>query len=323
MYALVAHNAPFPMPPSTIVITPDGSEIYLCDESGGRIRRFGSSTGKNELPSIDVGGHPHRMLVGPRSGNIYVLDSQGSRVVVINPRTEEITYALTYVGHVSNSFALTPDERKLYISNEQPSPQATVTVVNLRRPDHQVHYIEGFNCPEGLAIVPDGSKLYVSTQCGAQHDPILVVDSQTDQIKKTIGDFAVGTADLAVANRGKRVYVSRGMSTPEDKDGNILNVPAQISAIDTVRDEKVESEKLATGNAFAVTPDSKFLLFANGTSIEIVNTETRATRSITVGLPIAGIAVGKPNRNSSTLVCYAWCPDRNFIFFTGLTGLLP
>jgi DNA-binding beta-propeller fold protein YncE len=323
-YVLIVHHPPFPTPPSSIVIRPDGSEVYVVDETKGRIRRFEASTGKNELPSIDVGGHPRRILIGPRSGNLYVLDSQSSRITIIDPNSQKVLKTFSYVGRVSNSFILTPDERKLYISNEQPSPQATITVVDLTKPDHPAHSIEGFNCPEGLAIVPDGSKVYVSTQCGGQLDPVLVINTQTDDITKRLVGFAVGTADVAVAKGGRRVYVSRDRSATRDATGHVIAVPAQISSIDTVTDEKVEAETLLiAGSAFAVSPDGKFLFFANGPAIEILNTETRASRNVLVNARIAGIAVGKQGKTGSNLICYAWCPDRNWIFFTGLSGLLP
>jgi sugar lactone lactonase YvrE len=324
LYVLVVPRSSFPMPPSAMIITPDGLEIYIADEKRGQIRRFGSATGKNELTSIDVGGHPRRMLIGPRSHNIYVLDSEGPRITVINPKTEEILYYVTYAGHVSNSFAITPDERKLYISNEQPSPQATITVVDLAKPSHPTHSITGFNCPEGLAITPDGSKVYVSTQCGAGHDPLFVIDTKTDHVKKVLADFAVGTADLAVARGGERVYVSRAHNMTVDRNRHVSDEPEQISVVDTTRDEKVDAEKIQTSSgAFTVSPDGKFLFFVDGSTIEIVNTQTAARRSVSVGAPIAALAVGEPKTGGSNLVCYAWCPEVNWIFFTGLTGLLP
>jgi DNA-binding beta-propeller fold protein YncE len=323
-YIAFVFRPPFPLPPSGVVLKPDGSEIFIADARIGKVRRFDAATGKIELTPIDLGGHPNRMLIGPRSGNLYVLDSEGPKITVVDSKKLTVLYDLSYSGHRSNSFAITPDERKLYISNEQPSPQATLTVVDLAKDTHKTHSIPGFNCPEGLAIIPDGSKVYVSTQCGAGHDPLFVIDTKRDHVKKALADFAVGTADIAVARGGERVYVSRAHNTTVDRNRHVSDESEQISVIDTARDEKVEAEKIQTASgAFTVSPDGKFLFFIDGSTIEIVNTETRARGSVSVGASIAALAVGESKTGGSNLVCYAWCPEANWIFFTGLTGLLP
>src|SRR5207245_344955 len=168
----------------------------------GKIVRVTTKTGMDLLDVIDVGGTPDRMLVGPRSHRVYVLDTQNAKVTVVNP-DHSVREVISSHGKISTAIALTPDERKLYISNQQPSPDATIEVVDLTKQPHPWHSIHGFNCPMGLGILPDGSKLYVATQCGSGHDPVVVVDTRTDKIVRTIQDFVIGS-EVVVAGKSPR-----------------------------------------------------------------------------------------------------------------------
>lgn len=324
-YVLWTKHPQFAAPASAVLLTPDGSELYVITPDSrkfGKIVRFDTTTGKELLGVIDVGGTPDRMLAGPRSGYVYVLDVQRALVTIVNPN-HSIREVISSHGKISVSIVLTPDERKLYISNQQPSPHATITVIDLVKKEHPVHPIDGFNCPMGLGILPDGSKLYVATQCGSGHDPVFVVNARTDKIVHTIQDFAVGS-EVAVAGKSLRVYVSRSSVFRLDQNGNAIEEPARISAIDAAKDESVDAETINDGgSALTVSPDGQYLFFSTTTSIEILNTETQKRRSLCVGCAATGIAVGRPDRSSSSLVLYALLSEKNHIFFTGLDGLLP
>ncbi|MDO8208401.1 MAG: YncE family protein [Gallionella sp.] len=325
-YVLCTKHPQFTASASAVLITPDGSELYVItqdSQKSGKVVRFDATTGKEKLGVIDVGGTPDRMLAGPRSGYVYVLDVQNARVTVLNPN-HSIREVIQSRGKISTSMVITPDERKLYISNQQPSPHATITVIDLVKKEHPAHPIDGFNCPMGLGILPDGSKLYVATQCGSGHDPVFVVDTRTDKIVHSIQDFAVG-GEVAVAGTNLRVYVSRSNFFRLDRmNKNRIEEPARISAIDPARDESVNAETINDGgSALTVSPDGQYFFFSTSTSIEILNTETQKRSSIGVGSAATGIAVGRPDLSSSSLVLYAWLPEQNRIFFTGLDGLLP
>ena len=322
---LCTEHPQFAASASAVLITPDGSELYVItqdSQKSGKIVRVDVTTGKETLGVIDVGGTPDRMLAGPRSGYVYVLDVQRALVTVVNPN-HSIREVISSRGKIATSMVLTPDERKLYISNQQPSPHATITVIDLVKKEHPAHSIDGFNCPMGLGMLPDGSKLYVATQCGSGHDPVFVVNTRTDKIVHVIQDFAVGS-EVAVAGKNLRVYVARSNFFRLDRNGNRIEEPARISAIDPARDESVDAETINDGGSMlTVSPDGRYFFFSTSTSIEILNTETQKRSSIGVGCAATGIAIGRPNRNSSSLVLYAWLPEQNRIFFTGLDGLLP
>jgi DNA-binding beta-propeller fold protein YncE len=305
--------------PSPIFIAAGGSELYvITDESraAGKIVRLDLSTGKRRLGVIDVGGTPDRMLRGPRSGDTYVLDVQRAIVTVLKP-DGSVRNIFASRGKLATSIALTPDERKLFISNQQPSPLATLTVVDLSKKEHPVASIPGFNCPMGLGILPDGSKLYAASQCGGGFDPVFVVNTHSDTIAKRIPGFAVG-GEVAVGL--DRVFIGRGG-------------PSRISTIDPARDVSVPSEELAKGgNALTVSSDGKYLFYSTSNTIEVVNVKTYKSLSVPTGYMATGIAIGADRRgDEGNLSLYALLPERKDpvsgekepVFFTGLSGLLP
>jgi sugar lactone lactonase YvrE len=324
-YVLSTETPYFAAPAGPVLVTFDGSEVYLITQESqkrGKILHFDTATGKNSERPIDIGGTPDRMLEGSHSHSIYVLDVQNARVTVVNPN-HSIREIISSRGQIATSIALTPDERKLYISNQQPSPRATITVVDLTKKDRPSRSIGGLNCPMGIGILPDGSKLYVASQCGSGEDPVFVINTREDEKIRAIKGFAVG-GELAVAGKSPRIYVSRSNFVSLDMNKNPMPEPARISVIDPTTDESVPAETIAGGgSALTVSPDGQYFFFSTSTSIEILNTKTRATHSIALNCAAAGIAVGSPDGKASSLVLYAWLPEQNRLFFTGLDGLLP
>ncbi|MGH8092263.1 MAG: YncE family protein [Chthoniobacterales bacterium] len=324
-YLLRIEQPYFAAPASPVLITFDGSEVYYITQQSqkhGKILHFDTSTGKDFERPIDVGGRPDRMLEGSHSHCIYVLDTENAKVTVLNPN-HSMREIISSRGQIASSIALTPDERKLYISNQQPSPHATITVIDLTKKDRPWHSIGGLNCPMGIGILPDGSKLYVASQCGSGEDPVFVIDAREDKGIRAIKGFATGS-ELAVAGRSPEIYVSRSDFTSLDENDNPVRESPRISVIDPATDKSINAETIdGGGSALTVSPDGQYFFFSTSKSIKILNTKTRATHRIFLSCAAAGIAVGAPNRKTSSFVLYAWLPDQDRIFFTGLDGLLP
>jgi DNA-binding beta-propeller fold protein YncE len=230
-YLILVPKLPFPAPPSAVAISKDGREIYVAFEDGeihGKLLIFDAETGKGGRGAVDIGGKPHRMIVG-KDGRVFVVDDSQDSVSVVDPvsRTVVETFSV-HPFHLPHTLVLSPDERKLYIAVAEPTPQGVIKVIDLdKSKGYPSHSIEGVNCPEGMAISQDGGKVYVASQCGAGQDPVFAIDTKTE-IVKPIPGFAVGL-DLAIARKGKRLYVARGGFSRRDPDsGVIVPVPARL-----------------------------------------------------------------------------------------------
>ena len=324
LYMLLAEVPQYLPPPSAILLIPERGEVLVSTEESrkaGKLLRFDATTGKQQLGVIDVGGSPDLMLYGRRSRNVYVLDVMAATVTVLKP-DYNVKERLPSTGKVATSMAITPDERKLYISNQQPSPNATITVVDLKSKQATAHSIRGLNCPMGLAMVPDGSRLYVASQCGAGRDPVFVIDTGNDRIEKAMPDFAVGGVDIAAAGKRPWIYVARGGFPRRTSAGTVVDERAQVSVIDGVTEERIAQKTIPlAATAMTTSPDGRYLFFAHADGIEIVDAETGSQARIDLGSAPSAISVN--SQDGASLTLYAWIPEEHRIFFTGLAGLLP
>jgi len=65
-YLVIAHRNPFPVPPSAVAFSPDGTQVYVADEDNRKLLVYDAQTGKNAIKRVGIGGRPHRIVVGPR-----------------------------------------------------------------------------------------------------------------------------------------------------------------------------------------------------------------------------------------------------------------
>ena len=225
-------------------------------------------------------------------------------------------------GSTPQAIAITPNERKLYVANQQPAPEGTISVIDLD--NGQTKLISGVNCPQALAITPDGTFLYVITQCGAGEDPVFVIDTRTDTkiVNKTIPGLAVGST-AAITSSGDKLFVGRvGFYTRDLSTGRILSVPDQISIINT-KTNKLEASRPITAYLFGTTPDGNYLIAGDGPRLHFIDTKTYTiVKTLQFDTAPGGVAVTW-TKDKAGLLCYVWLPEENRLFFASLTGVLP
>jgi DNA-binding beta-propeller fold protein YncE len=162
--------------------------------------------------------------------------------------------------------AVSPDERKAYVTNEQPAPYGTISVIDI---DTEVvsHTISGVNCPKDLALSRDGKRIYVTTECGGGHDPLLVIETDTDKVIATIPDVEIGRAP-AVSPDGKRLFVAR---LSQDR---LATKKFLLTVFSTV-DEKILNETSFDEeiDAIAVSPDGRYLFVGTGPSVRVLSAQ--------------------------------------------------
>jgi hypothetical protein len=264
-------------------------------------------------------GHPLMMAIAPERNEIYVTveGGQTGTVVVLDINQLGGTEKnIILVGKKPRWISITPDERKAYVSNQEPIPQGSISVIDLSL-QKVIKTIKGVNCPEGSVISPDGKRLYVSSQCAAERDPLFIIDTATDEIISQITDLPVGGA-LIITPDGEKIFGSFGSYLTRDEITNTTAfVPSRICVISTEK-EKVIKEFDLDANAFAITADGKYILAAGYRWLTIIDTQKNEVigKKIQLSSPPTGLAISNDNN------LYVWLPEEPRLFISSLGGIL-
>lgn len=300
---------------SAVLMTPDGTRVYVANSRQGVVNVFDTATGRPQQIINLRPGAPGKMVMAARRGRIYVTEPVSQTVVVINAANQKVLGRLP-TGVYPEDLALTPDEAKLYVANQQPAPVGTISVFDLRRSGTIRPSITGVNCPEGLAMAPDGALMYVETQCAMAGDPLFVVDTKTDRVDHSFPGFSVGSPTLGMLPNGEKLYIATG----EPDRTRVLNTATgDVTALVQL----VAGHPAAYAKYFAATPDGKYVLGVGGSHymlvIDAITDEVVQVRDL--GSPGGGIVIGIAP-GTTKAVCYVWLPEENRLFFTGLEGIL-
>lgn len=176
--------------------------------------------------------------VNPDTDSVSVMDVASDH----NARIAEIS-----VGTEPRCVAITPDDKKVYVTN---AVSGTVSVINAV--DRTVIKAIGVGTePTGCALTLDGTKLYVANSSSGS---MSVIDTYTDTVTKTIADVGAKPRAIAVAEVGgqTKVYVTQFLARLVDdtrsvaqKEGRDDGREGQVTVIDAATDSVAKTIKLA------------------------------------------------------------------------------
>jgi PQQ-dependent catabolism-associated beta-propeller protein len=205
-----------------------------------------------------------------------LLQGDEDGIAVIDLRAGRMS-GLFRAGSDPEAFAVSPDGRYLYASNED---AGTASVVDLRSGDVLATLVVGVE-PEGVAISPDGRWVYVTAETS---NTVSVIDGRINEV---IASFMVEVRPRAAAFSpdGRWAYVTNEIS-------------GSLSLVDVSRHEVVETIDLDGGTAkpvgVVVSPDGQRVYVANGhtNTVSVIDaTEFREIALIEVGRRPWGIAI--------------------------------
>jgi DNA-binding beta-propeller fold protein YncE len=283
-----------PRTSSSVVVVTKGDDkfIYVADSDNGQVLVYESRALAKPSAIIPIGTHgnqpgrgrPENMIELHRSEKvhlIFVTDTVSDKVHIIDLRYNTVSDSALAVGTAPRSLAVTPDQKKLFVSNEQPAPNGPIGVFDIGSDNPQefrlTSTIKKVNCPEGLSISPDGRRLYVATQCSGGEDPILVIDTATNDTLYAIRKLAVGTS-VTVSRDGRQIYVGRG-NFPCARP-NLSEAGSPFSVV-SLGDNKISNFCLRTSvGPIALSRDrnQRFLFVGNGNRLTVFDTQKFADR---------------------------------------------
>jgi PQQ-dependent catabolism-associated beta-propeller protein len=264
---------------------PSSTLIFITNERSGTITVIDSTTDKI-IDTIPVGGRPRGIRIGGSGRFAYVAVSAPfkdqtakgfDRVIVLDTSTGKIHKSID-VGADPEQLAVDPDERHVYVSNED---DGTATVVDIETGAPVAVLVTGIE-PEGVTSSPDGRWVYVMAETSST---VTVIDAEK---QKVVNTFLVGTRprDAAFSPDGRRAYISAEIG----KDLSVVDV-ATHTVIETVW--AIDEVGVAPVGV-VVSPDGKRIYLANGrgNSVSIFDAESfDLIKTIAVGQRVWGIGL--------------------------------
>lgn len=209
------------MGPIGVALSPDGTRLYVAnfDSSTVSVLNVGGNTTPSVVGTVQFpgGSRPDNVAFSADGSVVYVALWGAARVAVIDTTSANYQVVQTIdVGHSPTSFAVSPDGKRVYVTNEfgGPSPDAyngSISVLDSTNPKQNSVLAEWLlpyhTFPmQQSALSANGRHLYVPGEGNAS---ILVIDTDDGSIKvnKRIG---VGPQGVAFSPDGARAFVSIG-----------------------------------------------------------------------------------------------------------------
>ena len=183
---------PPPAPTATPVLTTGGPRVYVSDETGGAIIVIDPAT-RQMLGRIPVGKRPRGLRLSHDGKQLFVAlsgspiagpgvdesklppaDRSADGVGVIDLTTGKLSRVLKS-GQDPESFDLSPDGARLFVSNED---AAELSIVDVATGTVQSRVKVGEE-PEGVTMRPGGREVYVTCEGDGE---VVVVDTGTGKI---------------------------------------------------------------------------------------------------------------------------------------------
>jgi YVTN family beta-propeller protein len=268
--------------PRGLHASPDGRTVYVAL----------SGTPIEPPPKLDASGNPIFESGRDDDDNNAKADKAADGIGVVDVAQKKLVRKLS-AGSDPEQFCVSPDGRRLYISNEdvaaatvlEPATGKTVTFIPVTRepegvgvrPDGKVFYVtcetggdvfaidaESLKIighaqvhprPRSIDFLPDGSRAFVPSESVGE---LNVLDTQNQSLLKVITLPAKSRPQcVRVSADGKKVYASTGRA-------------GTVCVVDAHTYEVLNTIKVGTRPwGIALSPDGKYLFAANGPSDDV------------------------------------------------------
>jgi YVTN family beta-propeller protein len=171
--------------PSKVAFSPDGSKVYVVTNDG----LVTYSVADQRVIGFTGGiGIAHGIAVSPDGKTLYVTDSTGSSVKVIDARTGRVTGSIS-VGDTPWDDVISSNGSTLYVANMNSDSVSVISTATGKVTDT----ISITGDPDTLALTPDGSQLWVAQQTLAFVD---VIDTSDNSLVSDFNLAGTGTKYL-------------------------------------------------------------------------------------------------------------------------------
>jgi len=230
----------------------------LCLSAGSMLAACGGGGGGYGGGNAPPPPPPPPPRLAESHSSTLALTSDGSTVWSVNPDSDTVSVidvgadrnhklAEIPVGKEPRCVALTPDDRKAYVTN---AVSSNIYVIDTAT--RAVTRIVAVGAePTGCALTLDGAKLYVAN---FSSDSVSVLNTTTDIVTKTITGVGAKPRGLAVAEIGgqTKVYVTQFLAqlvddarSIEEKEGRDDGREGRVTVLDASTDTVLSTIKLS------------------------------------------------------------------------------
>ena len=213
---VVTGAAPVGGEPAAVTFSPDSRKAYVVRRVGasaGGVSLVNASTDGVTIATGIATGSPESIVASPDGKRVYVAVA-GTGIVALDAALIQPLFTIPLAfggGAVDNpqGLALTPDGRRLLVSDNRPGGSVRVVDVASRSVTATLA-LGSREIPLGVAVHPDGQRAYVAVADDTLSGPDQVGAFEPARGAPPPGGFAVGPRPIAVAVTpdGARVFVS-------------------------------------------------------------------------------------------------------------------
>jgi PQQ-dependent catabolism-associated beta-propeller protein len=253
--------------------------IFVSDEASDCVTAINGGTLK-PIECIHVGPRPRGLVASKDGKTLYIAVGNANQIAIVDTALRKVVRNLPTPD--PETFALTPDETRIFIANENDSEMSEIRIVDGK----VLRKIATGGEPEGTAVSRDGKLVIQASETGSMAH---VIDSATGKI---LANLIVDTRPryIAFTPDGARFWVSsevRGTVTVFDS-GSLK----QVGKIDFENADL--TKELVQANGIRFTRDGKraFVGLGRGKLVaEVDPTSLKIVRTWPVGLRAWNLAL--------------------------------
>jgi PQQ-dependent catabolism-associated beta-propeller protein len=253
--------------------------VFVSDEASDCVNAIDGST-LRPIECIHVGERPRGLVASNDGKTLYVAVGNGNRIAVVDTASRKILRSLPTPD--PETFALTPDETRIFIANENDSEMSEIRVADGK----VLRQVTTGGEPEGTAVSNDGKLVIQASETGSMAH---VIDAAAGKI---LDNLIVDTRPryIAFTPDGSRFWVSsevRGTVTVFD-----TATLRQLGKIDF--ENAALTQNLVQANGIRFTRDGKraFVGLGRGKLVaEVDPASMKIVRTWPVGLRAWNLAL--------------------------------
>jgi YVTN family beta-propeller protein/VCBS repeat-containing protein len=267
--------------PTAIALSPDFSRAYVA--GNGAVAVIDTSNSQVIRTIQTNAGQIYGVAVSPNGQLVYVTNSGGNSVSVINPTAQNPVMATVGVGVTPTGIAVSADGTRVYVTNWNSN---SVSVINTATNQVVGNPIAVGANPFGIAISPDGTKLYTANY-GSGTVSVITNPATSPQVSSvTVGQNPFG---LAISPDGSLVYAANANDTL-----SFINTKTNT----VVRTVTIDNQPEYQWHSIGVSPDGR-QIYTSDLADNQVRTLT-VNRGNTPPLP-GSPTIGTPDANTGAV----------------------